>query len=117
MDWSDILELRRLEEYAAKLGFCLGNTRFPAVGRTGQPVALLPADNCLVIYSRDAEIYCGSTRDIDAFLSGWEKGQQYLKLLGAVTDARIQKKEQDFRNEVLVQLLSQQESGTKKPPF
>lgn len=74
---------KRIADFADKLGFRLGN---PKHGSWGSPsdvdmVSIFPKDEELPVYTRDAEIFCGTFAQLETFLSGWERAQQYDMLL------------------------------------
>ena len=83
---------QRIEEYAGKLGFRIGNPKHGWNSReTGDAVSIYPKDNELPTFSRDAEIFSGSFRELEVFLSGWERAQQYDMLL-RISDEKKRKK-------------------------
>lgn len=97
---SDWRKIQRLDEYATKLGFKLSHSK-----RDYELFALLPADDNLPFFSRDAEMLSGDADQIWAFLYGWEKSRVYLVMSKSVTEKKIQKVEQDYRHEQLVAKL------------
>lgn len=81
---------QRVEEQAKHLGFRLDQPRH-YYKEIGDVVSLYPADSALPIYSRDAEIWTGTFKEVELFLTGWAKAQQYDAML-RMTDDRRRKK-------------------------
>ena len=109
-----ILRLRRLEEEVAKLGFIFS---YPKHGYGGEVdmVALRPRDcDAVPIYSRDAEIFCGTLEQLEVWLRGVEWARNYDYLLRVSDEKKRARKEQDLRNKQLVQRLKSQEVEQEK---
>ncbi len=81
---------QRVESQARDLGFRLDQPRH-YYQETGDVVSLYPLDNALPIYSRDAEIYTGTFADVERFLTGWTRAQQYDAMLRMTDDKRRKK--------------------------
>ncbi len=81
---------QRVESQARGLGFRLDQPRH-YYKEIGDVVSLYPLDDALPAYSRDAEIYSGTFADVERFLTGWFKAQQYDSLLGMTTGERREK--------------------------
>ena len=98
---------RKLEERVDRLGFRMGLPRHGNYQREfGDLVALMPKDDSLPVYSRDAELFIGTLEQMEHWLNGWEKMQQYHRmLLGRDFEKRVSRKEQDYRNEELVRQI------------
>lgn len=83
---------QRVEEQAKHLGFRLGHSKHGNYRQEfGDIVALFPAESALPVYSRDAEIFCGTFAEVEKFLAGWARAQQYDAML-RMTDDRRRKK-------------------------
>ena len=86
---------QRIEAQAKSLGFKLGNPKHGHWGGGSQDgidqVSLYPDDAALPIYSRDAEIWTGTFRDCEIFMSGWVKAQSYDQMLRMTDDKRRKK--------------------------
>lgn len=107
--YQSVIELRRLEERIDRLGFRMG---FPKHGgfsdQFGDQVALFPKEDALPIYSRDAELYVGTLEGARIWLNGFEKAREYdHMLMGKTIDTRRERKEQDYRNEVLMRKIKE----------
>ena len=81
---------QRIEEQARIAGFRLGNPKHGAWGGTGDTdmVSLYPSDKDLPVFSRDAEIFTGTFRDVEIFINGRARAQQYDHLLRMTDDKR-----------------------------
>lgn len=99
-----ILRLRRLEEDVNKLGFMFAYPKH----RYGDEdmIALKPVDSDAVpIYSRDAEIFCGTLEQLEVWLRGVQWARDYDMLLRVSDEKRRARKEQDQRNKLMMQRL------------
>ncbi len=106
-----ILRIRRLEEEVDKLGFRMGNSKHGNYRQEfGDVVALFPKEDCFPIYSRDAELFVGTLEEMEVWLRGFQKSQEYLRMLiGRNFEERVKRKEQDYRNQLLMKKI--QEAG------
>ena len=92
-----------VEQKAAALGFRFA---FPNQGcREVDCIALMPKDDCLPDYSRDAELFVGTLVQVGAFLRGIEFNKQYYTMLKLVSDKKVEEKEQITRNRQLMYLM------------
>ena len=93
------LQLQQIESQAKLLGFRLGNPEYGYSSRDGREyVAVYPLDDSLPIYARDAELFVGSFRELEVWLNGWAKAQQYDYML-RLTDEKKRKKFEDKERE------------------
>ena len=79
------------------LGFRLGN---PKHGHWGgglsdgvDQVTLYPDGEALPVYTRDADIYSGTFSQVEIFLAGWARAQQYDMMLRIADDKKRKKYE------------------------
>lgn len=107
------LRLQRIEENAKKLGFRLGDPRNGSWDSSHgiELVSLFPNDNSLPIYGPNAEIFCGSFHDVEVFLTGWAKSQEYDMML-RMSNSDKRKKYEDKERER--QLLEKERIEKKK---
>lgn len=90
---------QRIEAQAKLLGFRLGHTKNPWGGQEiSDKVTVYPADDSLPVYSRDADLFTGTFHDVEVWLTGWAKAQQYDCLL-RMTDDKRRKKFEDAERE------------------
>lgn len=59
----------------------------------GDMVSLYPDNEALPVYSRDAELFIGTFYQVETFLAGWAKAQEYDYLLRLSDDKRRKKYE------------------------
>lgn len=97
--YSTYTRFQRIEAQAKQLGFRLGNPKHGQWGVTGDidQVALYPDDNALPIYSRDADIFTGTFGQVEVFLNGWARAQQYDMMLRITNDKKRKKYEDKER--------------------
>jgi hypothetical protein len=102
-----IVRLRKLEAEVDKLGFMMCHTKYGVnTGEYGDLVALKPKDaDSLPIYSRDAELFCGTINELEVWIHGVQWARQYDCLLKLSDDKKRERKEQDERNRRLVQII------------
>ncbi len=96
--YNTVLRIRRLEEAVDKLGFRMGHTKHGNYKQEfGDTVALFPKDDCLPIYSQDAEIFVGTLDDLDHWLRGLAWAREYDRMLNMTDDKRRTRYEQRSR--------------------
>lgn len=85
---------QRIEDQAKLLGFRLANPKHGWNSREdSDTVGLFPDDEALPVYARDAEIFVGTFRQIEIFLAGWARAQQYDMMLRLSDEKRRKKAE------------------------
>lgn len=104
-----ILRIRRLEEEVDKLGLRMGNSKHGNYRQEfGDVVALFPKDDSFPIYSRDAELFVGTLEEMEVWLRGFQKACEYHRMLiGRNFEERVKRKEQDYRNSILMNQIKQ----------
>lgn len=109
-----IVRMRRLEEEVAKLGFMFAYPKH-RLGDEQDMVALKPRDSDAVpIYSRDAEIFCGTLEQLEVWLRGVTWARDYDMLLKVSDEKRRARKEQDTRNRLMIQRLKNEKVVQKE---
>jgi hypothetical protein len=93
--YSTYTRWQRIEEHARSMGFRLANPKhgWGVSGETDQ-VALYPDSDSLPIYARDTEIFVGTFGQVETFLTGWVRAQQYDSIL-RLSDDKKRKKYED----------------------
>ena len=110
--YQTVLEVHRLEEDLAKLGLkmCYPRNGGSWNGDRVDMVAVKPKDEeSLPIYSRDAELFCGTLRDLRSWLIGVEWARSYDMMLRLSNDKKREAKEQNVREENLIRRLKNQQ--------
>jgi len=110
-----ILQIKRIEAKCNELGFLITKVRDYNNGFGFGDLAIIPKDNqSLPPYSRDAEIFVGTVNELERWLEGIEWARKYDRMLfGVKHDEKRVRKEQDFRNEVLVKILKSEKVDSK----
>jgi hypothetical protein len=80
----------RIEEQAKSLGFRLASPKsgWGATSSDQDEVAVFPDIDALPVYSRDAELFIGTFSQVEIFLTGWARAQQYDMLLRMSDDKK-----------------------------
>lgn len=105
-----VQRIRRLEQELDRLGFVM--TAASQYYRDyGDVLAIRPRDaDSLPVYSRDAELFVGTLEQLEYWTQGIEWARRYdTMLFGQRHNANRERREQNYRNEALVTILSQQE--------
>lgn len=102
--YNTVLSLRKLEERIDSLGFHMGHPKYGYYAKEfGDLVALFAKEDSLPIFSRDAEIFIGTLEQLEHWLNGWEKLASYHRMLfGKTFEEKVLRKEQDYRNQNLL---------------
>ena len=99
--WAEFDKVRAIEGWARELGFRLTGTNY-----THRAFALRPLDDRYPSYTRDTDIYVGDANEIQCFLDGLKFMQDYHILhMKMFKPATLERKEQNLRNEQLVELI------------
>lgn len=102
--YNAVLKLRNFEAKIEQMGFRMA---YPKYGhREYDAIALLPKDEtALPVYSKDAELFVGTIEQAEEWIAGVEWARQYDMFLGVANEKRRARKEQDQRNENLMNRL------------
>lgn len=108
-----IRRIRILEEKCDELGFLICHAR-EFQTEFGDILAIKPKDDCLPVYSRDAEVFVGTISDLERFIQGIEWARKYDSMMfGRSHDLKRARKEQDIRNKQLVDILKGEKVDNK----
>lgn len=93
--------INRLAESAKKVGLKLvkSKMRYPNL-------ALVPLDEELPIYTRDAELFTGSAEYLEAVIDGWNFAFGYYSSLGLLSDKKVETKEEQWKQKRTLTKLS-----------
>ena len=97
---------RRVERQANEAGFAFAKVKI-IVHDIDDSIALIPINDKLPIYHREAELFRGDLDQVEAFLDGIRFVRRYYEMLKLVDDKRIARKEQDYRNKELMRKLKE----------
>ena len=111
--YSTYTRWQRIEAQAKILGFRLGNPKSGNWGSVGDNdmVSLYPDGEALPVFSRDGEIYAGSFSQIETFMNGWTRAQQYDYLLRL---SNTQKRKKAEAKEIERQRLAKEREEKRK---
>ena len=100
-----VLKLRKFEEEIAALGFRMGYSKYSYHHDVDQ-IALFPKDDdCLPIYSRDAEIFTGTIEQCELWMRGVKWAREYANMLGIKEERQRLRKEDLYRQDQLFRKL------------
>lgn len=92
--YSLILKIRNLEDEITKLGLRWRHAyRHNYASGDSDQLELVPLENCLPIYSRDAAIFVGTIEELDVWLAGVTWARSYDRMLRVSDDKRRSEKE------------------------
>lgn len=102
-----VMRVHNLEERCRDLGVEMCHSRVDFNQQFGDVVAVKPKDaDSLPLYSRDAELFIGSLDALENWLTGIEWARKYDSMLfGSNHDQRRNRKEQDYRNNRMLQQI------------
>lgn len=113
--YQTILRIRRMEETVEKLGFMMANSKHGWDHSNPDMIALKPRDaDAVPIYSRDAEVFCGTLEQLDQWLQGVEWARNYDMMLKVSDEKKRERKEQDLRNHYTMQRLKNEQVKQKE---
>ena len=111
--WNQIQQVHKVEERADKLGFKFAPYKHENI--YGENVALIPKDQELPIYTRDAELFAGTLEGAAYWLQGVAWAREYDRMvIDRKMDAKRARKEQDERNKQLVKMLKDEKLNLVK---
>lgn len=104
--YQDIIRMQRLIKKCDELGFMMAFSKYGSSQALGDVVALKPKDaDALPVYARDAEIFTGTLEQLEVWLNGINWARDYDRMLKVSNDKKRERKEQDVRNQRLVDIL------------
>ena len=100
-----VLRLRRFEQEIDELGLRMGHSKHGGLRET-DVVCLMPKDHeSLPVYNSDAELYIGTIEQAEEWVRGVRWARHYDYLLSLSDDKKRARKEQNYRNKLLLQVL------------
>jgi hypothetical protein len=94
MNWHQIEKLERLRGRLKKLGYVMCQSKYSTSG--DYLIGVYPLDDKLPLYSRDAELFTGTTESIESWIRGIEHRNDYLTMLKATSEDKIQILEEKY---------------------
>ena len=96
-------KLRDLEDIAEHNGLKLKVG--PRDYSSGNVLSLVTHEEHLPIYTRNIALASGTAEELHTFLRGWHSSREYLFILGATSKKAIARKEQNYRNRDLTNMI------------
>lgn len=113
--YNTILKIRRIEAECKKLGMRFAYSKYGS--SNGEDIlSVLPTDDSLPIYSRDAELFVGTLENLEVWLCGVQWMHEYYRMIKLVDEKKIKKKEDEIRHEQLVRKLKGIEKEEENVP-
>jgi hypothetical protein len=97
-------KLRDLEDMAEHNGLKLKVGPHDWIS-SGNVLSLVTHEEHLPIYTRDIALASGTAEELHTFLRGWHSAREYLFILGATSKKAIARKEQNYRNRDLTNMI------------
>ena len=110
--YNTILKIRRIEVECAEMGFRLAFPKYPRTDY-GSSLCVMPANDELPLYCRDAELFVGTLEELDVWLRGAKWMQDYYSMLKLVDKKKVKIKEDGVRHDTLVRKLKNEELALK----
>lgn len=101
--WHLLQTFREVEERANDLGLKFAPSRYS--GMDFDTIALIPLDEHLPIYNREAEVFQGTLHDINKWLQGVEWARNYDDLMKVSTNEKRQTAERKFQQREMVKVI------------
>ena len=101
--WQLLQSFRNVEARANKIGLKFGPSKF--IGMQFDTIALVPFDEHLPIYNREAEVFTGTLQDIDKWLQGITWARNYDDLMKVSNDEKRQTAESKYNQRELLKVI------------
>ncbi len=101
--WQLLRDYRLTEERANKIGLKFAPSKFS--GMEWDTIALIPLDEHLPVYNREAEVFQGSLQDISSWLRGIEWSREYDNLMIGKNDEKRKVAEEKFKQRELLKVI------------
>lgn len=101
--WQLLKNFRDVEARANKIGLKFGPSKFS--GMEFDTIALVPFNEHLPIYNREAEVFTGSLQDIDKWLQGITWARNYDDLMKVSNDDKRQTAERKYQQRELLRAI------------
>jgi hypothetical protein len=101
--WQLLKSFRDVEERANKIGLKFAPSKYS--GMEFDTIALMPLDEHLPVYNREAEIFAGTLQDIDKWLRGVEWARNYDDIMKVSTHDKRQTAESKYQQRELLKII------------
>lgn len=101
--WQLLRSYRDTEERANKIGLKFAPSKFS--GMEFDTIALVPLDDHLPVYNREAEVFQGSLQDISCWLRGIEWARTYDNLMMSKNDEKRKTAEEKYKQRELLKII------------
>ena len=109
--WQLLKSFRDVESRANKIGLKFAPSKYS--GMDFDTIALIPLDEHLPIYNREAEIFTGTLQDIDKWLQGITWARNYDDLMKVSNDEKRQTSERKYQQRELLRVIRDGEKSEK----
>ncbi len=109
--WQLLRSFRDVEERANQIGLKFAPSRYS--GMEFDTIALIPLDENLPIYNREAEVFSGTLQDIDKWICGVEWSRNYDNLMMSKNDEKRQTAERKYQQRELLKTIRDGEKQKK----
>jgi|688.fasta_scaffold04955_38 hypothetical protein len=107
--WQLLKSFRDVEERANKIGLKFAPSKYS--GMEFDTIALMPLDEHLPVYNREAEIFAGTLQDIDKWLRGVEWARNYDDIMKVSTHDKRQTAESKYQQRELLKVIREGEKS------
>lgn len=101
--WQLLQNYRLTEERANKIGLKFAPSKFS--GMEWDTIALIPLDEHLPVYNREAEVFQGTLQDISSWLRGIEWSREYDNLMIGKNDEKRKVAEEKYKQRELLKII------------
>jgi hypothetical protein len=110
--WATLDRFMRFRERAREFGLDVAKSKHHY--RDQEVFALIPYQDKLPIFSRDAEIFIGNLTEAENWLAGMEWARNYHLMIKATNRKKIDRCEQNIRNDNLLTELAKIDKGVNQ---
>lgn len=109
--WQLLKSFRDVEARANKIGLKFAPSKYS--GYDFDTIALMPLDEYLPVYNREAEVFTGTLQDIDKWLQGATWARNYDDLMKVSNDEKRKVAENKYQQKELLRVIRDGEKSEK----
>lgn len=109
--WQLLRSFRDVEERANKIGLKFAASKYS--GMEFDTIALVPLDEHLPVYNREAEVFQGTLQDISSWIRGVEWSRNYDNLMMSKNDEKRETAERKYQQRELLKVIRDGEREKK----